>query len=102
MTQYINTWKTIGMIIIKRGRTTFYICDDSIVVANGDFQYSSYNTYTTVSKSNFYKFKDEILNSQPPRFTSIVDVVELSSKYEVYGYSTRKPNLDGVEYEYQP
>ena len=96
------SWKTTGMIIIKRGRVTFYICDDSVVISNGDFQHTSYNVYSTVNKSQFHKFRDEIQHSQPPRFTSIVDVVELSSQLEVYGYSTKKPSLEGVEYEYQP
>ena len=96
------SWKIIGMIIIKRDRVTFYICDDSVVVSNGAFQHTSYNVYSTVIKSQFHKFRDEILNSQPPRFSSIVDVVELSSQLEVYGYSTKKPNLEGAEYEYQP
>ena len=96
------SWKITGMVIIKRGRVTFYITDESVVVANGDFQYSSYNSYSIPNKGDLYKFRDEILHSQPPRFSSIVDVVELSSKYQVFGYSTSKPNLDGVEYEYRP
>jgi len=81
---------------------TFYIKDDSVVVSNGDFQYSSYNTFALANKGQFQTFKDTILNSQPPAFTSIVEVVELSSQCEVYGFSTRKPNLEGIEYEYRP
>ena len=90
------------MIVIKRGRVTFFIKDDSVVVSNGDFQYSSYNTYMLANKGQFQKFKDTILNSQAPEFSSIVDVVELSSQFEVYGYSTSKPSLEGVEHEYRP
>lgn len=87
------------MILIKRGRVTFYISEDSIIVANGSFQYSAYSSFSTINKANFYKFREVILNSKPTEFTSIVDVVEQSSKYEVYSHSTSKPNLDGVEYE---
>lgn len=90
------------MVIIKRGRVTFYISSDSVIVANGTFQYSSYNTFALSNKSNFTKFRDRILNSQPPEFSSIVDVVELSSQCGVYGFSTGKPNLEGVDHEYRP
>lgn len=89
------------MIIIKRDRVTFYISDDSVVVSNGDFQHSSYNTFSMANKSNFYKFRNAILDSKYPAFSSIVDVVELSSQCQVYGYSTRKPNLEGVKCEYR-
>lgn len=89
------------MIIIKRDRVTFYISDDSVVVSNGDFQHSSYNTFSMANKSNFYKFKSTILDSTYPAFSKIIDVVELSSQCQVYGYSTRKPNLEGVKCEYR-
>lgn len=90
------------MIIIKRGRVTFYIKDDSVVVSNGGFQYSSYSTFGLTNKGQFQNFKDTILNSEPPAFSNIVEVVELSGQCQVYGFSTRKPNLEGVEYEYRP
>lgn len=90
------------MVVIKRGRVTFYITDESVTVANGDFQYSSYNLYSTPNKGQLFKFRDEILHSEPPRFSSIVEVVELSSKYQVFGTSTKKPDLEGIEYEYRP
>ena len=62
------------MIIIKRDRVTFYISDDSVVVSNGDFQHSSYNTFSMANKSNFYKFKSTILDSTYPAFSKIIDV----------------------------
>ena len=93
---------TTPLVIIKRGNVTFYIADESIIVANGTFQYSTYNTFMNANKGDFYKFRDAILHSQPPMFSSIVDVVELSSKFAVYGYGSRKPNLEGLEYEYRP
>lgn len=89
---------TILMIVIKRNRVTFYISNDRVVVSNGSLQHSAYSSYSTLSKTNFYKFRDEILKSKPNQFNNIIDVVELSSKHEVYGHSTSKPNLDGIEY----
>ena len=85
------------MIVIIRGRITYYIKDDSVVVATGTFQYTSYNTFALANKGQFATFKDTILNSQAPAFSSVVDVVELSSQCEVYGFSTRKPSLEGIE-----
>lgn len=87
------------MIIINRGRVTFYIKSDSIVVSNGEFQHSSYNTYALAKKSQFQKFKDTILKSEAPEFSSITDVVGLSSRCGVYPSNTKKPDLEGVEYE---
>lgn len=86
-------------IVINRGRLSFYIKDDSVVVSNGGFQYMSFNTYALSNKGHFQKFKDTILNSQSHEFSSIVDVVELSGKYEVYGCNTSKPILKEGEYE---
>jgi len=90
------------MIVIKRGRVTFYIKDENIVVSNGDFQYSSYSVYALQNRQPFKEFKETILNSEPPRFSSITEVVALSSQCEIYGESARKPNLEGVECEYRP
>lgn len=90
------------MIIIKRNKITFYIEENSIVVSNADFQYTSFNTYSSSNKAQFFKFRSEILESDPDDFTSIVDVVLLSGKYQVWGSSAKKPNLDDVEYEYRP
>ena len=99
---FVTYWKIITVVIIKRGRVTFYITDEAVIVSNGDFQHSSYNPFSTPVKSDFHKFRDRILESQAPEFSNIVDVVELSSQYQIYGYSTSKPKLEGVECEYRP
>lgn len=89
------------MIIIKRDRITFYIKDESVIVSNNDFQFTSYNVYALQNRNPFYQFKDAILDSKPPQFNNIIDVVSLGAKFGIYGTGTAKPNIEGVECEYR-
>lgn len=90
------------MVIIKRGRVTFYIKDESVVVSNGDFQYSSYNVFALQNRGPFNEFKQRILDSKAPEFSSIVDVVELGVQCGINGVGTRKPSIEGINCEYRP
>ena len=90
------------MQIIKREKITFYIKDESIVVSNNDFQFLSYNVYAALNRNSFNQFREKILASTPPQYSSIVDVVVLAEKCGIYGVGTARPNLDNTEHEYLP
>ena len=89
------------MTIIKRGRITFYIKEEVIIVSNNDFQYLSYSVYSTQSRKNFTDFRDTILKSKKDKFNKIYEVVELSNQFSVYGSGASKPNLENEKYKYK-
>lgn len=91
-----------SVIIIKRDKVTFYIKEETITVSSNDFQYTSYNVYSLQNRAPFNEFKEKILNSKPPEYSHIIDVVELGVRCGIYGNGTVKPNLEGLDCEYRP
>jgi len=89
------------MIIIKRGRLTYYFKDESVIVGNSDFQFCSYNIYALQNRAPFYQFRDTLLNSKPEEYHNILDVIQLSTDLGIRGFATARPNLDNISIEYR-
>jgi hypothetical protein len=78
--------------ILKRGKIVYYINDTSIIVAVGGNQYISYNMYNSPSRSSIGEFKKRLLASKEPRYSDVVDMLDLAQKCKLIGTGTTKPD----------
>lgn len=76
---------------IKRGKITYYITDNAVVVDVGAGQYISYNVYNTISRSSLGDFKKKLRASKPNQYCTVVDQMDLAQKCKLVGSGTRKP-----------
>jgi len=80
--------------IINRGKITYYLSENSVVVAIGKHQYISYNIYNSPSRSNLNEFKKRIINSKPNEYSSAIDQIDLARKCNLVGTGTIKPKWE--------
>lgn len=77
--------------ILNRGKLTYYLADNSVVVGVGGQQYISYNIYNSPSRSNLNVFKKLIENSKPSQYNNVIDLIDLARKCNLVGSGTVKP-----------
>ena len=76
---------------LKRGKVTYYITDNAVVVSLGGGQYISYNVYNTQKRSAFGDFKKKIKASKPDQYGTVIDQMDLAQKCKLVGSGVRKP-----------
>lgn len=79
------------MIILKRGKITYYIKDEAVIVGISDFQYIAYTVYALQNRKPFYDFKKALLKSTEDEYTTQLEQISLGLKYGLRSVSTRKP-----------
>lgn len=77
--------------IIKRGRLTYWIDENAVVLGVGSGQYISYNVYNSPSRSSLAEFKKRIINSKEDQYDNVVDGIDLARKCNLIGTGTIKP-----------
>lgn len=77
---------------IIRGKITYYLTDNSVVVSVGGNQYISYNVYNSPKRSSVADFKKKIRASKPDQYGTVTDQMDLARKCELVGSGTRKPD----------
>jgi hypothetical protein len=85
------------MTILERGRLTYYIKDEAVVVGIGAFQWTSYNVYSLQNRKPFYDFRRTLLKSKDGEYSTIIDLVMLAKRFKLIGVAGSKPNEDNYE-----
>lgn len=80
--------------IVRRGKITYYISENAVVVGVGGHQFISYNVYNSPSRSNLSDFKKRILASKPNQFDNVIDQIDLARKCNLIGTGTVRPKWD--------
>lgn len=82
-------------IIIKRGKMTYVLYSEKILVGYTLGQWISYNQYDNWNRQGISKFRHAILKSKDGEFGSPVEQLTLAYECGVRGTGTQKPK--GIE-----
>lgn len=77
--------------ILQRGKITYYIYDEKVVVAVGGHQYISYNQYDNYNRQGITQFINILLKSKETDYANAIDQMTLAVQCGIRGASTRKP-----------
>lgn len=77
--------------VLQRGRLTYYIYDEKVVVSVGCSQWVSYNQYDNWNRQGITQFINTILKSKDDEYDNVVDQMTLAVQCGIKGTSTRKP-----------
>lgn len=77
--------------VLNRGRLTYYIYDEKVIVAVGGNQYVSYNQYDNWNRQGITQFINTLLKSKEDEYSSPVDQMSLAVQCGIKGTSTQKP-----------
>lgn len=79
--------------IIKRGKLTYYVYKDKVIVQVSSSQWVSYNQYDNWNRQGITEFRDKILKSKENEYTSPVDQMSLAVQCGIKGTSTKALEL---------
>lgn len=79
------------MTIIRRGKIVYYVKDEAVIVEAHGSQYSAYTVYPLQNRKPFYDFRRAIVNSEEHEYGTIIELIQLSSKYNLKGVATARP-----------
>lgn len=79
------------MQIVKRGRLTYYVKSEAIIVGVGDFQYTAYTVYPLQNRKPFYDFKNAILESREDEYDSPSELISLALRFNLKGVASHRP-----------
>lgn len=77
--------------IIKRGKFTYVLYPNSVVVGVGGNHWVSYNQYSNWNRQGITKFKNAILKSSADEYDNAVDQMSLAVQCGIKSVSTQKP-----------
>lgn len=77
--------------VIQRGKLTYYIYDEKVIVNVGGYQYVSYNQYDNWNRQGITQFTNAILNSKEDEYGNAADQMTLAVQCGIRGTSTTKP-----------
>ena len=77
--------------IITRGKLTYYIYDEKVVVSVGGNQYVSYNQYDNWNRQGITQFIDILNKSKEGEYANTIDQMSLAVQCGIRGSSTNKP-----------
>lgn len=76
--------------IIQRGKITYYLYAEKVVVGVGN-QWISYNQYDNWNRQGITQFANMIRKSKEDEYANAVDQMTLAVQCGIRGSSTRKP-----------
>lgn len=76
---------------IKRGRITYVLYADKVVVGLGMGQWVSYNQYDNWNRQGIGLFRDKILQSKEDEYATASDQITLAVECGITGTGTQKP-----------
>lgn len=77
--------------ILHRGKITYYIYEDKVIVGVGGNQYISYNQYDNWNRQGIAQFIAALNKSKPDQYDNAIDQMTLAVQCGIKGASTRKP-----------
>lgn len=84
-------------MILKRGRLTYYVKEEAVVVGIGELQYSAYTVYPLQNRKPFYDFRKAILKSREDQYSTPGELISLALKYNLRGVASHKPTEREME-----
>lgn len=85
------------MKILKRGKLTYYIKSEVVIVGINDFQYIAYTIYALQNRKPFYDFRKALLNSTEDEYTTVSEQIALAQKYGLKAVGTGKPKTESEQ-----
>lgn len=79
------------MITINRGKLTYYIKDEAVIVGSGGHQFSAYTVYALQNRKPFYDFRKAIVKSRDDEYGTWPELMSLAMKHNLRGVASRKP-----------
>ena len=79
--------------IIKRGKITYYLYKEKILVNAGGDQWVSYNQYDNWNRQGITQYKQIILKSKEHEYANASDQMSLAVQCGIRGTSARAPKL---------
>jgi hypothetical protein len=77
--------------IIERGKITYYLYNEKVVVSVGGGQFVSYNQYDNWNRQGITQFKNTILKSKEHEYATVADQISLAVVCGIRGASTARP-----------
>lgn len=84
-------------MIIKRGKLTYYIKEEAVIVGVGTWQYSAYTVYPLQNRKPFYDFRDAILESKEDEYGTAAELISLALRFNLRGVASHKPTEDEMK-----
>lgn len=79
------------MIILRRGKITYYVKNESVIVGINDFQFIAYTVYLLQNRRPFYDFRRAILDSADDEYATPIDHILLSQRFGLRAVPANKP-----------
>lgn len=80
------------MIILKRGKITYYVKDETVIVNINDFQFLAYTVYTLQNRKPFYDFRKTLLRSNENEYGTVVEQIKLGESFGLKAVASHKPS----------
>lgn len=77
--------------VIKRGKITYYLFKNSVLVDINGWQFVSYNIYNNSNRGQFRKFKQKIKDSNEDQYNTPLAQMELASAHSLTGVGADRP-----------
>lgn len=77
--------------IINRGRLTYVLYPDKVIVGTSLGQWISYNQYNNYNKQGIVLLRNKILKSNENEYDNSAEQLSLASQCSVIGTGTSKP-----------
>lgn len=77
--------------IITRGKITYVVYEDKVIVGVNDSQWVSYNPYENWNRSGITMFIEKIKKSKENEYSTASEYMSLAWRCGVRGASTRRP-----------
>lgn len=77
--------------MIQRGRITYILYPEKVIVGIGDTQWISYNQYDNWNRQGITLFRNAILKSKENEYDNAIDQMTLAVQCGIRGSATRKP-----------
>lgn len=77
--------------IIKRGKITYVIYEDRVLVGMPGDQWTSYNPYENWNRAGITQFINVIIKSKANEYNTAADFMTLAYEFGIRGIGTRKP-----------
>lgn len=78
-------------IILQRGKMTYILYSNHIIVGVGGWQWTSYNQYENWNRQGITQYRKIILNSKEDEYTNAVEQMSLAHQCGIKGSGTVKP-----------
>lgn len=79
--------------VISRGKITYVLYPEKVVVGIGANQWVSYNQYDNWNRQGITLFRNAILKSKEDEYASVADQMTLAVQCGIRGTSTQRPSI---------